>query len=152
MPNVLYLFQCSLMFVLLVWICTQIPAASAQILNPPVKSTSWWWGILRWRAITKLFLANRSHLLGILYPWMPFFFQNHLDIEFLVYCLESKRNHKLLQNPSPSAMSFPRLKSNSSKLILTAAQLSCCLQGRGKLAAHSLQCGFMGGFRNIQTH
>lgn len=79
-------------------------------------------------------------------------FQNHLDIEFLVYCLDSKRNHKLLQNPSPSAMSFPRLKNNSSKLILTAAQLSCCLQGRGKLAAHSLQCGFMGGFRNIQTH
>lgn len=104
-----------------------------------------------WRAITKLFLANPSHLLGILMYTvsMNALFQNHLDIEFLVYCLDSKRNHKLLQNPSPSAMSLPRGKNNSTKLILTAAKLSCCLQGRGKLAAHSLQCGFMGGFRNI---
>ena len=122
--------------------------ASAQILNPPGKN------LLLDDGESEKLAGDHKIVLGKPVAFVGYtvsmnaLFQNHLDIEFLVYCLDSKRNHKLLQNPSPSAMLLPRLKNNSSKLILTAAQLSC-LQGRGKLAAHSLQCGFMGGFRNI---
>ena len=51
----------------------------------------------------KIVLGKPVAFVGYTVSMNAFFFQNHLDIEFLVYCLESKRNHKLLQNPSPSA-------------------------------------------------